>query len=163
MVKNAINNDIPPATTKTVQSIGMRYAKSCNQFCIPKYEAGTAMTNAMTINFKKSFESKMTISSTDAPMTFRIPISFIRCSAVKVANPNSPRQEMKIATTEKAVKSLPVRCSVLYIASKLESRNWYSKGYSALYCFHSLSVAAIAPALSLPLVLTYTNQNQVGL
>jgi hypothetical protein len=34
----------------------------------------------------------------EAPITLRMPISFVRCSAVKAARPKWPRQEMKMAS-----------------------------------------------------------------
>ena len=40
----------------------------------------------------------------EAPITFRIPISFVRSSAVKAANPYTPRQAIKIAMIVKNVK-----------------------------------------------------------
>jgi len=40
---------------------------------------------------------------TEAPTTLRMPISFIRCSAVKIARPNKPKQEMKMARKEKII------------------------------------------------------------
>ena len=32
-----------------------------------------------------------------APNTFRMPISLVRCSAVNIARPNKPREEIKMA------------------------------------------------------------------
>ncbi|MNT93991.1 hypothetical protein D3C72_2355790 [compost metagenome] len=42
----------------------------------------------------------------DAPRTFRTPISLVRCWAVYVTSPNKPKQAIKSASPEKAVKSL---------------------------------------------------------
>ena len=52
---------------------------------------GKAMTAAMTTNRIYSLESIKTIPCTEAPSTFRTPISFVRLSAVYAARPNSPR------------------------------------------------------------------------
>ena len=45
----------------------------------------------ITTSFEKSFEIKAIIPGTVAPITLRMPISLVRCSAVKAARPNSPR------------------------------------------------------------------------
>jgi len=50
-------------------------------------------------------------SGTDAPSTFLMPISFVRCSATNEAMPNSPRQEMKMASTANIVDNFPIRTS----------------------------------------------------
>ena len=55
-----------------------------------------AMKNAIKTSFKKSLDSKVTICPTDAPRTFQIPISLIRCWAAKVLRPNKPRQVIMI-------------------------------------------------------------------
>ena len=48
---------------------------------------------------------------TDAPSTFRRPISRVRCSAVKEASPSRPRHAMKTASIEKLRKMRPCRVS----------------------------------------------------
>ncbi len=58
---------------------------------------GEAMQMEIATSFKKSFESKPTMLATLAPNTFLTPISLVRCSALKVARPNKPRQEIRIA------------------------------------------------------------------
>jgi len=67
---------------------------------------GAEITNAMITNFEKSLDIKVIRLEIEAPRTFRIPISFIRCSAVKEASPNNPKPVMKMASKEK--KDLPV-------------------------------------------------------
>ena len=59
------------------------------------------MSIARTMSLTKLPESIAIIFDTDAPNTLRTPISFVRCAAVKVASPNKPRQEMKIARMAK--------------------------------------------------------------
>ena len=49
----------------------------------------------------KSFEILVTMLMTEAPRTFLIPISLVRCSEMKEAMPNSPRQDMNIASAVK--------------------------------------------------------------
>ena len=46
---------------------------------------------------KNSFEKRNRILFTEAPNTFRMPTSFIFCSAIKEARPYRPRQLRKIA------------------------------------------------------------------
>ena len=48
---------------------------------------------------------------TDAPSTFRMPISLTLCSAAYVTKPNKPRHAIKIASTANVIKS--ARCVVL--------------------------------------------------
>jgi len=52
--------------------------------CIAHHAAGVATINATKTNFRKSFESKALMPATDAPSTFRTPISFMRFSAMYV-------------------------------------------------------------------------------
>jgi CCR4-NOT transcriptional regulation complex NOT5 subunit len=44
-----------------------------------------------------------------APSTFRIPISFVFCSAVNEAKPKIPRHAIKIAKLEKIMKRIKNR------------------------------------------------------
>ena len=80
-VNNAISNARIPATKNIHQLIDTRYAKSSSHLFIAHHATGNAITEAISTSFKKSFESIVTIFVTDAPNTFRIPISFMRCSA----------------------------------------------------------------------------------
>ena len=50
----------------------------------------------------------------EAPKIFRIPISFVRCSAVKMIRPSKPRHEIKMANDAKALEKLLIICSLLY-------------------------------------------------
>lgn len=59
------------------------------------------MRLAMMIQKTNSFESIMTMPMTLAPSTFRMPISFVRLSAMKEASPKRPRQAITMATPEK--------------------------------------------------------------
>ena len=58
---------------------------------------GQAITLPTMTHLVNSFESRTVIPETDAPRTLRIPISLVRCSAMKEAKPKRPRQEMNIA------------------------------------------------------------------
>ncbi len=79
------------------------------------YQAiGEAMTMAISTSFRKSLESSVTMLATLAPNTLRTPISLVRCSAVKVARPKRPRQEIRMAIPEKMLNSRPAFRSALY-------------------------------------------------
>ena len=69
------------------------------------------MTLDIITNRKKSFERITVISETLAPKTFRIPISFVRCSAANDARAKRPRHAMTIERIENDVKIVPIRCS----------------------------------------------------
>ena len=101
MVNKAIRNAMAHAITIIQIVKGALYAKLCNQLFM-KYQAiGEATKNEITTSFKKSFDNSVTMPAVLAPRTLRIPISFIRCSTLKVVSPNKPRQDIKIATIVK--------------------------------------------------------------
>ena len=81
-VNKAINNAINPATKNTHQWILILYANPCNHLCIPQYAIGEAMTRAIKTNLIKSLDSKAVILETDAPSTFRTPISLVLCNVL---------------------------------------------------------------------------------
>jgi hypothetical protein len=83
---------------------------------------GAETAKAKITNFEKSFESKITKLATEAPITLRMPISFVRCSAIKAANPNKPRQVITIANDA----NMPANRLI-----KLMSENFFSKSESA--------------------------------
>src|SRR5690606_23536516 len=95
-VSNAMTNAITLATPKIHHSKSTWYAKSCNHLSV-KYQAmGIATATAISTSFKKSLDKSAVIPGTEAPMTLRIPISLVRCSAMNVASPNKPRHEIRI-------------------------------------------------------------------
>src|SRR5438552_4722237 len=63
-VMNAINRAVVPAITKTDQPILIRYAKSLSQLFIKYHANGDAITMDNKTSFRKSFESKPTITDT---------------------------------------------------------------------------------------------------
>ena len=79
MVNNAINTAVTPATKNIHQFILIRYAKSFSHSCMKYQASGAAMIKERNTNFKKSIDNKLTIFETEAPMTFLIPISLVRC------------------------------------------------------------------------------------
>src|SRR5688572_26430757 len=108
-----------------------------------KYQAsGDAMINAITTSFKKSFDSRVAIFGTEAPNTFLMPISFRRASAIYVARPNKPRQDMKMANTAKRLANVAVRFSSANFNAYSSSTNLYSKGYTGLYFLKIFPIAS---------------------
>jgi len=81
------------------------------------------MKKEISTNTTKSLESKFHTLNTEAPNTFLIPISFVRCSATNEANPNKPRQEIIIASKAKKPASLPTRTSLLNFFAYSSSAN----------------------------------------
>ena len=55
----------------------------------------------------------VTMFDAEAPNTLRTPISFVRCSAVNVAKPKRPRQEIKMARNAKMFASLLTTASLV--------------------------------------------------
>ena len=69
---------------------------------------------ATSTSLTNSFESKTTIPVTLAPSALRMPISFVRCSAAKVANPSKPKQQITTAIKVNPRDSLPKIDSASY-------------------------------------------------
>ena len=61
--------------------------------------------NELLVFWDKSLDNNKIICLILAPSAFRIPISLVLLSAVNEANPNSPRQEIRIATNEEGINS----------------------------------------------------------
>src|SRR3954468_967629 len=80
------------------------------------------------INLRKLFDSIATIFITEAPSTFRTPISFVRWEAVNVASPKRPRQEIKMAKNAKMFDSLLTSSSLSYRRVNSWSENCQVKG-----------------------------------
>src|ERR1700730_804228 len=96
-VSTAMQRAIAAVIRNTSQPIFVRYAKSRSHLLITHQATGDAITIDIATSFKKSFDKSVTIPATLAPKTLRTPISFVRCSALNVANPNNPRQQMRMA------------------------------------------------------------------
>ena len=69
----------------------------------------------MIMSTTNSLDMYLTMLVTDAPRTFLMPISFVRCSAVKEDNPNIPRQEINIASSVKMVELLIPRYGLFLV------------------------------------------------
>ena len=94
------------------------------------HASGDAMTMAISTNLRKSLESNWTMLATLAPSTLRTPISFVRCSAVKVARANRPRHETNTVYTANPLNEVIMSRSLWYRALKDASTNEYSNGKS---------------------------------
>src|SRR3954470_24644663 len=99
--------------TSTHQDISVRYSNLASQSCSRYTEVGTEIRHEMMTSTTKSFDSILHRLLTDAPITLRTPISFVRCSVTKEARPNSPRQLMRIASVANTDASFPTRSSAL--------------------------------------------------
>src|ERR1700748_3089658 len=100
--------------------------------------AGADITADINTNLAKSVESFLTIPSTLAPNTLRIPISFFRRSADKVAKPNKPIHEIRIVSIGPKATIVFHFASLSYCSATSASLNlyWYGiKGKSALNSF----------------------------
>ena len=73
--------------------------------------AGQEIMLAMKTSIINSETSIVIMPVTEAPRTFRIPISFVLCSTVKEAKPNNPRQATKMAINANTVIILLNRVS----------------------------------------------------
>src|ERR1700722_17958751 len=94
----------------------------------------------------KSLDNNCQIPNTDAPSTFLIPISLIRCSVTKEARANIPRQEITIASPEKTVDRVPMRCSAANFRAYSSSTKLYSKGEDGSNRLNTGAILAIAVA-----------------
>ena len=97
-VNNAINITNNPADANSHQLNVIRYGKFCNHLFAAIYASGDAIIKAITTSFIKSVERVVTILFTDAPSTFRMPISFVLFSADKTDNPNKPMHEINMVS-----------------------------------------------------------------
>src|SRR5688500_2347566 len=128
MVAKATNIAITDAIINMPGPTLTRYAKSLSHWFIAHHVTGIAITIAITTSLMKSLEISVTMPATDEPNTFLIPISFVRCSAVKVARPNNPRHAIKIASAENKLKIFPKCESASYCFENDSSRKLYMNG-----------------------------------
>ncbi len=135
METSATINEINAAKTNTGQGNEILNANCSSHACMIHAARGHAIRLAAITGRRKSLFIIKTISFSLAPITFRMPISFVRCSAVKAANPNKPRQAIKITSAVKRADTIPSFFSVRCFASKFLSRKVYSNGASGAYFF----------------------------
>src|SRR5690606_16067187 len=115
------------------------------------HATGMAMTAAININFMNSRVSSNTIEDMEAPITLRIPISFVRRAAMYDERPNKPRQATKIPNVENNPNRLLNDKSALYCRSKNSSRKKYSYGLPGNSCAYADCMSDTALATSLDL------------
>src|SRR5688500_1946083 len=84
-------------TANNSQLIAIAYLKLASHLIITYHDNGTANTKAISDNHTYCLLSRMKMEDIPAPNTFRIPISFVRFTALMPANPNKPMQEVKMA------------------------------------------------------------------
>ena len=89
----------------------MRKAKSCSHLLPAHHASGTAISIAIPTNCKKFFATSKVMLLMFAPSTLLMPISFVRCTVVKAASPNKPRQASIIARPAATENKADVRCS----------------------------------------------------
>src|ERR1700704_2877316 len=106
---------------------------------MPYQATGIAIKNEINTSATKSLLNSPQRFKTDAPNTLRTPISLVRCSAMKDASPNKPRQLMNIANTAKKVARLLTRSSLLNFFAYSSSSNLYWKGEPGLYFLNTAS------------------------
>ena len=73
---------IIPAKINGHMPIDVLYAKALNHCFIKYHDNGVAIMKDMATSFVNSLVSKLTTLEELAPIALRIPISFVRCSAV---------------------------------------------------------------------------------
>ena len=100
-VIQAIRTEPAIATIKNQMLNGMRYTKLFNQLCIIYQATGTAIKKEMMIKMVNSFENSCSRLVIDAPNTFRMPTSFVFCTAIKETSPYKPKQDIKMANPAK--------------------------------------------------------------
>src|SRR5580704_9649171 len=103
--------DNPAANASTHHSIATRYGYHCNHLYIANQATGAANAKESSTSIRKSLLNNVAIPATEAPNTFLTPISLIRFSAIYVANPNNPRQEINTVSPANNPASVPVRFS----------------------------------------------------
>src|SRR5688572_14289588 len=114
------------ATTGNIHhEILIRYS-NLNSQSDRKYDAiGNAIRHESMTSMTKLRVNKVQRLNSDAPTTFRMPISLVRCSATKEERPNKPSRLMRIARPVKIDASFPTRNSEANFMSYSSSTNLY--------------------------------------
>src|SRR5258708_26720907 len=85
---------------------------------------GAAIRKEMPTSRVNSADSRPRIPLVEAARTLRIPISFVRRSAMNAASPKMPMQPMRRAREAKARAIFPTCSSDLYISLNARCRTW---------------------------------------
>src|SRR5688572_9918149 len=91
------------------QCILVRKAYPCSHFEMANQAMGAATRNDTMMSTANSLYNNFKIPGTDAPSTFRIPISFVLCNVVNDAKPNNPIHATKIASVVNSPNVWPKR------------------------------------------------------
>jgi len=75
---------------------------------------GRPITAEINTNFKNSWDNIAVTCAVLCPKILRIPISFLFRSAVNAANPNKPKQEIRMARPPKYLDKTEIRFSEAY-------------------------------------------------
>jgi len=94
-----------PVTGNTHQAIVVRMVYRSRYFVSNHQAMGDDIRKEIITRKEKSFEISRTRLGTVAPKTFRMPIYFVRCSAVNAAKPNKPRPVMMIVSVANILAS----------------------------------------------------------
>lgn len=109
--RNAIDKTATPVPMNTRGDIGALYAKLPSHLLM-KYQAiGQPTRFAINTSFRKSIDNILTSAGTDAPITRRMPISFVLRFAMNAVRPNKPRPPSMIESIEKEVNIFKKRSS----------------------------------------------------
>src|SRR5688572_23320854 len=135
------------------QLIGCRYEKSCNHWSIAYQAIGKDNSDARTTSFMNPYDNIEVMERTLAPRTFRMPISFTRCSALNAASAKRPMLPINIAMPVKIRRRVPSLSSARYILAKLSSIKEYSSG-SGTYFFQAVRICARAASVFSAFTLT---------
>ena len=102
-----INSTVKAENINGVADNPVLYGNIFNHLSIKYQATGKAMKQEIATSNTKFFVINGTSCPMLAPTTFRMLISFCRCSVVNAINPSNPRHVIRIVNMEKAVKILP--------------------------------------------------------
>src|SRR5690606_22149868 len=132
------------AMAKLESGSSVRYAKPVSHCCITYQAAAQASRFATMISAAYSFSTSFSSEPVVAPITLRMPISFVFWSALKDASPYRPRHAITIATKvnwySMAENSASALNSLLYSSVK----KVYVNGKAGLSSSHTARIPAIA-------------------
>src|SRR5215204_1773674 len=135
----AMNKAPEPDAIKIHQLISVLYSKCRIKDVINSHANGDAIRTAIITSLIKSPARREVILATLAPRTFRMPISFVRFSAMYIARPNKPIHEMKMMINVKVFIRDATSFDCLNLEAYSVSANWYSVKKFGLYLFNIFS------------------------
>src|SRR5262249_25618993 len=123
-VTNVIPTAIPNVHTNTPTPTVVRQSYPSNHLFIPTHANGAAITNEIPTNRTNSTVNNAHNDPTLAPNTFLTPISRTRCSAMKLATPNNPKQLINIANAVKNTANRNTFSSIWNFLEYASLLNW---------------------------------------